>query len=46
MSRGRIHAAGEIVDTLTSPILSDAFGLALTVNKADGRYSARGSRSV
>lgn len=46
MSRGRIHAAGEIADTLTSPILSDAFGLALTVNKADGRYSARGSRSV
>ena len=46
MSQGRIHAAGPIADVLTSSVLTEAFGLPLTVTKSDGRYSARGSRSV
>ncbi|MFM2411931.1 MAG: hypothetical protein RLZZ587_264 [Actinomycetota bacterium] len=46
MSHGRIHAAGPIAEILTSSVLTDAFGLPLTVTKTDGRYSARGSRSV
>ena len=46
MSQGRIHAAGPIADVLTSNVLTEAFGLPLTVTKNDGRYSARGSRSV
>lgn len=46
MSHGRIHAAGPIAEVLTSTVLTEAFGLPLTVTKTDGRYSARGSRSV
>jgi iron complex transport system ATP-binding protein len=43
MSHGAIHAAGKISDVLTSSVLSEAFGIPLTVAFADGRYSARGS---
>lgn len=46
MSHGRIHAAGPIAEVLTSTVLTEAFALPLTVTKTDGRYSARGSRSV
>lgn len=46
MSNGTVHAAGPIADVLTSSVLSEAFGLPLTVTKTDGRYSARGSQSV
>ena len=46
MSKGRIHAAGPIADVLTSGVLTEAFARPLTVTKTDGRYSARGSRSV
>ena len=34
-------ANGPLPETLTSDILSDAFGLALKVEHDDGRYSAR-----
>lgn len=43
MSRGAIHSAGPISTTLTSTVLSDAFGIPLSVDFANGRYSARGS---
>lgn len=46
MANGRLHAAGPIADVLTSSTLTEAFGVPLTVTKTDGRYSARGSRSV
>lgn len=46
MAQGRVHAAGPISDILTSATLTEAFGVPLTVSKIDGRYSARGSRSV
>lgn len=39
---GRIHAAGPIGSTLTSDVLSSAFGLPITVNTFAGRYAARG----
>ena len=43
MSRGAIHSAGPISTTLTSTVLSDAFGIPLSVDFTNGRYSARGS---
>jgi iron complex transport system ATP-binding protein len=44
MANGRVHAAGPLADVLTSATLTSAFGVALTVTRSDGRYSARGSR--
>jgi len=41
LSQGRITAAGDIDDVITSEKLSEAFGLPLTLEKHDGRYSAR-----
>lgn len=41
MSHGRITAAGPIRETLTSENLSAAFGMALQVEEADGRWRAR-----
>ena len=39
---GRVHAAGPLSSTLTSDVLSSAFGLPITVNTFAGRYAARG----
>jgi iron complex transport system ATP-binding protein len=38
---GRVLAAGPITETVTSGVLSDAFGLALQVEARGGRYAAR-----
>jgi iron complex transport system ATP-binding protein len=46
MSKGTIHAAGPISEVLTSSVLTEAFGIPLTVTKTDGRYTARGSVSI
>jgi iron complex transport system ATP-binding protein len=34
-------AAGPVADVLTAPLLSDAFGVPLEVQREDGRYAAR-----
>jgi iron complex transport system ATP-binding protein len=44
LAAGRIVAAGPIETSLTGAILSGAFGLDLTVDRADGRYTARSAR--
>ena len=44
LAGGRIVATGPIEATLTGPILSGAFGLELTVDRTDGRYTARSAR--
>jgi iron complex transport system ATP-binding protein len=41
MRDARVIAAGPLRDTLTSEVLSDAFGIALRVDHDDGRYAAR-----
>jgi iron complex transport system ATP-binding protein len=38
---GRVLARGPIAETVTSDVLSDAFGLRLQVQGQDGRYTAR-----
>jgi iron complex transport system ATP-binding protein len=38
---GRIVAAGPIASVLTAPALSEVFGLALDLDRRDGRYAAR-----
>jgi iron complex transport system ATP-binding protein len=38
---GEVLAAGAIGDVLTDPLLSEAFGLPLQVQRQDGRFSAR-----
>jgi iron complex transport system ATP-binding protein len=38
---GRVLAAGALRDTVTGPVLSDAFDLALAVDESSGRYRAR-----
>ena len=43
MSRGAIHSAGPISETLTTRVLSEAFAMPLTVSVANGRYTARAS---
>jgi iron complex transport system ATP-binding protein len=45
LSRGRVVAAGPVVDVLTAPQLSRAFGLPLVVDQRDGRFTARASLS-
>jgi iron complex transport system ATP-binding protein len=39
--REEVVAAGPVEDVLTAPLLSDAFGLPLEVQREDGRYAAR-----
>lgn len=39
---GRIHAAGPISTTLSSDVLSSAFGVPITVSRFAGRFAARG----
>ena len=41
MAEGRIVAAGPVETTLTSEVLSGAFGMPLTVSHVDGRWNAR-----
>jgi iron complex transport system ATP-binding protein len=38
---GEVVAAGPVADVLTAPLLSDAFGVPLEVQREDGRYAAR-----
>jgi iron complex transport system ATP-binding protein len=38
---GSVLTAGPLRDTVTSDVLSDAFGISLTVDERDGRYTAR-----
>jgi iron complex transport system ATP-binding protein len=40
---GEVLAAGAVGDVLTAALLSEAFGLPLTVHRDDGRFSARRS---
>lgn len=46
LADGGVSAAGPIATVLNSAVLSEAFDRPLTVSKQDGRYYARGSRSV
>jgi iron complex transport system ATP-binding protein len=39
---GRAHAAGPIDEVLTDDLVSGCFGLAVTVRRRDGRWSAQG----
>jgi iron complex transport system ATP-binding protein len=39
---GRVHAAGLISSTLSSEVLSSAFGFPITVSRVAGRFAARG----
>ena len=41
MAVGRVVAAGPIETTLTGSTLSSAFGLPLTIERLEGRYTAR-----
>jgi iron complex transport system ATP-binding protein len=41
MSEGRVFAAGPIESTITSEKISEAFGMAITVDSVDNRYRAR-----
>ena len=41
LREGRVVAAGPTPEVLTAPLLSEAFGLPLEVQREDGRYSAR-----
>src|SRR4051812_1501988 len=41
MKDARVLSSGPLAHTVTSEILSDAFGLALRVDEDDGRYAAR-----
>jgi iron complex transport system ATP-binding protein len=40
LSAGRIVAAGPIGDTLTGPVISEAFGLPISVERTNGRFRA------
>jgi iron complex transport system ATP-binding protein len=41
LNGGRVLASGAMRETVTSDVLSDAFGLPLDVREEDGRYAAR-----
>jgi iron complex transport system ATP-binding protein len=41
LREGRIVASGLVNDVVTGPILSETFGLALTLERLDGRFYAR-----
>jgi iron complex transport system ATP-binding protein len=40
---GRVVAAGPLADVVTAPTLSATFGLALHLDRRDGRFAARAS---
>jgi iron complex transport system ATP-binding protein len=41
--RGRLVAAGRADDVLTTPAVTSCFGMAITVERTDGRWTARAS---
>jgi iron complex transport system ATP-binding protein len=41
LSQGQVYSAGEISQTLTSDKLSEAYGIGISVDFAEGRYRAR-----
>jgi len=41
MKDARVLASGPLAETVTSEVLSDAFGIRLRVDESDGRYAAR-----
>jgi iron complex transport system ATP-binding protein len=41
LKEGSVLSAGPLRDTVTSDVLSDAFGIKLAVDERDGRYTAR-----
>ena len=43
LADGEVQAAGAISEVLTSDNVSDTFGLALTIERQDGRFTARAS---
>jgi len=43
LADGAVHASGPLDEVVTSEVLSEAFGLALTVTKDAGRFTARAS---
>jgi iron complex transport system ATP-binding protein len=43
---GRVIAAGAVETTVTGPVLSDAFGLPLTVRRVGPRYTAHATTSA
>ncbi len=45
LADGQMIAAGEIENVLTSPLVSDAFGIEVIVGRVDGRWTARGTAS-
>jgi len=44
LREGAVVAAGPVEQTLSSPLLSQCFGVPLSVERRDGRWSARASR--
>ncbi len=46
LAGGRVVAAGAAEDVLAAPILSSCFGRRLTVERRDGRWSARATRGA
>lgn len=43
LKKGTVLAAGPVGEVITGPILSDAFGMRIDVDRVDGRYWARAS---
>ena len=41
MKDARVLTSGPLAETVTSEVLSDAFGIRLRVDESDGRYAAR-----
>ncbi len=46
LANGKVHAAGPIDQVLTDDIMTQTFGLPLSVTKSDGRWSARAVRKI
>jgi iron complex transport system ATP-binding protein len=43
---GRVVAAGTVADTVTGPVLSEAFGLPLRVERVGGRFTAQAAENL
>lgn len=41
LKNGGVHASGPVADILTSAVLSEAFAIPVTVERANGRFTAR-----
>lgn len=46
LTAGTVFAAGAIAETLTSDVISQAYGIPIEVSSVDGRYSARARVNV